>query len=79
VCDALVDFLSKDAPRLRLFAKPVLGLEVLAKTIGLPPGAVPGLFVLARCSGWVAHVVEQYSLGLNMRPRAKFTPKRESV
>ena len=70
---ALTDFLSKDAPKLGLFAKPVLGLEVLAKAMNFPRGALPGLFVLARSAGWVAHVMEQQAAGINLRPRAKFT------
>lgn len=36
----------------------------------LPPGAARSIFLLARIIGWSAHVLEQYSEGSLIRPRA---------
>ena len=41
--------------------------------VGLPRGAVAGLFAVGRSVGWVAHVVEQYEAGHLVRPRARYT------
>lgn len=40
--------------------------------IGLPPGAVAGIFAVARSVGWVAHILEQYESGNLLRPRARY-------
>jgi citrate synthase len=50
----------------------MLGLEVFARAMNLPRGAVPGVFLLARTAGWVAHILEQYTSDTPLRPRAKF-------
>ena len=40
----------------------------------MPRGTASGLFAVARCAGWVAHVLEQYEAGFLMRPRARYVP-----
>ncbi len=40
--------------------------------IGLPAGAVAGIFAVARSVGWVAHILEQYETGDLLRPRARY-------
>jgi citrate synthase len=47
--------------------------------IGLPSGAVAGVFAVARSVGWVAHILEQYESGNLLRPRARYvgTPTEE--
>ena len=42
-------------------------------SVGLPRGAVAGLFAVGRSVGWVAHIVEQYEAGHLVRPRARYT------
>lgn len=68
-------FLSGAAGRFGLHGKAVLGLEVFARALDLPRGAVPGVFLLARVPGWVAHILEQYTSDSPLRPRAKFSPR----
>jgi citrate synthase len=72
VADSVTAFLAGEAERLGLHAKAMLGLEVLARAMNLPRGAVPGVFLLARTAGWVAHILEQYTSETPLRPRAKF-------
>ncbi len=45
---------------------------MLRAALGLPAGAVAGLFAVGRCAGWVAHVLEQYATGHLLRPRARY-------
>lgn len=47
-------------------------LAVLTKILKLPPGSATALWILARSTGWVAHVLEQRSQAFLMRPRARF-------
>jgi citrate synthase len=72
VTDGVTAFLTGEAERLGLHAKAMLGLEVFARALNLPRGAVPGAFLLARTAGWVAHILEQYTCDTPLRPRAKF-------
>jgi len=44
----------------------------LRLALGLPRGAAAGLFAVARCAGWMAHVLEQYETGHLLRPRARY-------
>jgi citrate synthase len=39
--------------------------------MGIPPRLATALFAIARISGWVAHILEQYSDNRLIRPRAK--------
>ena len=47
-------------------------LAVLARVLGLPPGAALTLFALGRTVGWVGHAVEQYETDRIIRPRARY-------
>ncbi len=47
-------------------------LVALRGALGMPRGAAAGLFAVARCAGWVAHVLEQYATGHLVRPRARY-------
>ena len=49
------------------------GAVVLRAALGMPRGAVTGLFAVARCAGWVAHSLEQLESGQLLRPRARYT------
>ena len=51
-------------------------LGAAATTLGLPPGAALGIFLVARSVGWIAHAIEQYESGMLIRPRARYTGKR---
>jgi citrate synthase len=57
-----------------LEARPVVevGLVVLCRALGAPPGTAGGLFALGRVAGWVAHVLEQREQSFLIRPRAHF-------
>ena len=47
-------------------------LAVLARVLGLPPGAALALFALGRTAGWVGHAIEQYGTDRIIRPRARY-------
>lgn len=49
------------------------GLAAIARTYGLPKRAPLILFALGRTVGWIAHAMEQYSVGALIRPRARYT------
>ncbi len=51
------------------------GAVALRCALGMPRGAVAGIFAVGRCAGWIAHVVEQYESGQLLRPRARFAPR----
>lgn len=55
-----------------LLPRQEFALVVLARAMNLPPQAPAALFALGRIAGWVAHVREQRTSGLLLRPRAKF-------
>jgi len=44
----------------------------LRAALGMPSGAVAGLFAVARTVGWVAHALEQFATGHLLRPRARY-------
>ncbi len=44
----------------------------LRAALGLPAGAVAGIFSVGRSAGWVAHILEQYESGQLLRPRARY-------
>jgi citrate synthase len=44
----------------------------LRAALGLPRGAVAGIFAVGRTAGWVAHALEQYASGQLLRPRARY-------
>lgn len=51
-----------------------LAVLAVCKALKLPAGAPAALFVLARVSGWVAHILEQRLSSTMIRPRARFVP-----
>ena len=51
-------------------------LGAATSTLGLPPGAALGIFLVARSVGWIAHAIEQYESGVLIRPRARYIGKR---
>jgi citrate synthase len=48
------------------------GAVVLRAALGMPAGAVAGLFAVGRVAGWVAHALEQVATGHLLRPRARY-------
>jgi citrate synthase len=44
----------------------------LRAALGMPSGAVAGLFAVGRSAGWVAHALEQVATGHLLRPRARY-------
>jgi citrate synthase len=49
-----------------------LALVVLTRAVGMPRGSATALWILARSTGWCAHVVEQRMQAFMLRPRAKY-------
>jgi len=47
-------------------------LATLTRVVGLPPRSGLALFAIGRTIGWIGHVIEQYSSGTLIRPRAKY-------
>ena len=47
-------------------------LAALEAVLGLPADSAFGIFALGRSVGWVAHVLEQWSEGGLIRPRARY-------
>jgi citrate synthase len=45
----------------------------LRAALGMPRGAVAGLFAVGRAAGWIAHALEQIATGHLLRPRARYT------
>lgn len=54
-----------------------IGLVVLCRALGLPPGAASYLFALGRVAGWVAHVLEQRDTNALVRPRARYVGRND--
>ncbi len=48
------------------------GLVALTRALGMAPGSAALLFALGRSAGWVAHVLEQRSSEMVLRPRARY-------
>ena len=46
------------------------GLALLAREVGLAPGAGEALFVVGRLAGWLAHAIEEYAERSDLRLRA---------
>lgn len=47
-------------------------LTALASSLGLPQDAPFQIFAAARCTGWIAHALEQFQTGRLIRPRARY-------
>jgi citrate synthase len=55
-------------------------LAATAIGLGLPRGAMLGLFVIGRTVGWIGHAIEQYESGILIRPRARYLgPRPEAM
>jgi citrate synthase len=50
-----------------------IGLTMLSIVMGLPHRSAYALFIIARCAGWIAHIVEQRESGALIRPRADYS------
>lgn len=55
------------------------GLALVSKILRLPKGAGIGIFAIGRCSGWLAHAIEQYETSNLIRPRAKYVGKLPEI
>lgn len=40
--------------------------------LGIPPDLFPAVFAMSRVSGWIAHILEQYTNNRLIRPRAEY-------
>ncbi len=59
----------------RVMARPPnvdFALALMGVSLEVPRGAVPGVFVIGRAVGWIAHALEQYATGTLIRPRARY-------
>jgi citrate synthase len=48
------------------------GLVALCHALRLPYRSAGAILAIARCSGWIAHVIEQRLAGMMLRPRARY-------
>lgn len=48
------------------------GLVVLCHALQLPYRSAGAILTIARCGGWIAHVMEQRLAGIMLRPRARY-------
>ena len=47
-------------------------LAAMVQRLGLPDDAPFQIFATARCTGWIAHAIEQSQIGRLIRPRARY-------
>lgn len=69
---AVLRFIDQMQEESSIFPRQELAVVVLTRAMGLPAQVSAALFALARVAGWVAHVQEQRTSGVLLRPRAKF-------
>jgi citrate synthase len=48
------------------------GVVTLCRALGLPQGSALALLGVGRVVGWIAHGLEQYQEGREIRPRARY-------
>jgi citrate synthase len=48
------------------------GLAALCHALQLPYRSAGAVLTIARCAGWIAHVIEQRLAGMMLRPRARY-------
>lgn len=48
------------------------GLVALCHALQLPYRSAGAILTIARCAGWIAHVIEQRLAGMMLRPRARY-------
>jgi citrate synthase len=49
-----------------------VAMAAVCGALELPIGMGPAIFAIGRSAGWIAHVIEQQSTGMLLRPRARF-------
>ncbi len=49
------------------------GLAILCQVLRMPYRSAGAILTMARCAGWVAHVIEQRLAGVMLRPRARYS------
>ena len=52
------------------------GLVALCHALKLPYRSAGAILTISRCSGWIAHVIEQRLAGMMLRPRARYLAAR---
>jgi citrate synthase len=57
---------------IKLHPRHEIAIAAIGLYYGLPKGFGSAIFTLARCAGWVAHILEQRQDGAVFRPRAKY-------
>ena len=74
VADVEVAFALVDAVREAMGEQPTVDFAVvtLCRALGLPAGSALSLLGVGRVVGWIAHGLEQYSEGREIRPRAHY-------
>jgi citrate synthase len=60
--------------RIDIFPNVDLGLATVAHALDIDPGATELIFALARCGGWIAHALAEYTEPpLRLRPEGRYT------
>jgi citrate synthase len=74
VAEVEVAFALVDAVRDAMGEHPTVdfGVVTLCRALGLPDGAALSLLGIGRVVGWIAHGLEQYGEGREIRPRAQY-------
>jgi citrate synthase len=67
-----VEFLEQAQQRCHAYPGRVAGLVCLAMALRLPRHAAAALWIVARATGLIAHVLEQRTAGVSIRPRASY-------
>ncbi|GEP54997.1 citrate synthase [Reyranella soli] len=68
----IVTFLEEAAQELKVRPSVETGLVVLCHALQLPYRSAGAILTIARCAGWIAHVMEQRLAGIMLRPRARY-------
>ncbi len=50
-----------------------VALVILCQVLRLPYRSAAAILTIARCAGWVAHLIEQRLAGIMLRPRARYS------
>ncbi|TWS97309.1 helix-turn-helix domain-containing protein [Reyranella sp. CPCC 100927] len=68
----IVTFLEEAAEAFKIGPSVETGLVVLCHALQLPYRSAGAILTIARCAGWIAHVMEQRLAGVMLRPRARY-------
>jgi len=68
----ILDFLDRVKDETGMTPGLAVALVTLARALDMPRGSAAALWILARTTGWCAHVVEQYAQAFMLRPRATY-------